>query len=75
MFNNDESLKTIVISSTIESFTPITIGSSTFESCFALSEVTLTNGLKILAQNMFKNDGSVKTIIIPSTVTWIGRIL
>ena len=47
------------------------IGDYVFSNCPSLTDVTLTNGLKVLGSKMFNTDNALKTIIIPSTITTI----
>ena len=54
----------------------IILGSYSFYTCSALSEVVLTNGLTVLGWAMFDmNNGgtSLKSVVIPCTVTSIGE--
>jgi hypothetical protein len=54
------------------------LGSQSFIYCYSLSEVFLTNGLTVLGEAMFYmggGDSSLKSIVIPSTLTSIGGLL
>jgi hypothetical protein len=51
----------------------ILIGNSTFYGCTGLTSVTLTNGLTKIGLAMFAVSG-LKTVIIPSSVAFIGKI-
>lgn len=50
-----------------------TIGSSVFDGCKALKEVSLPNSLLFIGDNAFKNCKMLTNIIIPDNVNFIGK--
>ena len=60
----------MTIPSTITSFSD-----HAFYASFALSQVLLTTGIKVIGRYMFSNSVSLKTIVVTSTVTLIGLLI
>jgi hypothetical protein len=50
-----------------------TIGSSAFEDCTDLTEISLPKGLKKLANSTFQNCSSLYKVLIPASMTTIGK--
>lgn len=50
------------------------IGQEAFYNDYAITSVTLPEGLQVIAQNAFGTDDHISTLVIPSTVTSIGHV-
>ena len=46
----------------------------TFGGCLGLTQVILTNGLELIGPFMFHGATALTSLVIPSTVTYIGII-
>lgn len=49
------------------------IGVSAFESCTALTEVSIPNGVTKIGATAFKNCSALTKVVIPASVTFIGK--
>ena len=69
-FKNNDTLKSIVISSNITS-----IGDSAFEGCSNLESVAIEEGVTSIGKNAFKNCDSLPGIALPNSVTDVSNYM
>ncbi len=70
--SNPKASGALVIPSTIDTLPVTAIGDSAFESCTALTSVTIPTSVTSIGISAFYNCGGMKSVTIPATVTSIG---
>ena len=66
-------IEKVVIPASYNGLPVTSIGNNAFESCSALTSVTIPNGVKVIREYAFRNCSSLKNVTIPSSVTSISN--